>query len=387
MAYNALAGVAPYNPAGLAQDIQAIDQRRFRNALASRQMNLMEQEGNAKSALAAQQQAQAQDLAHAKSKYALARYVKNSPNPKATYLANVDAQDIAQLQQRGIDVNSMNDEQVRQMASQAEAHYGSILGVPPDDGIEFGKYNPGDYTPDSFATFVKTRNPMDLKRYVTPAQPAMAIINGVPTIVNKATGGTTPLSNPASEADAARKKAEAEAAGRTTGAGNAERQLQLPEAKARLAATQAKFDRLSQAAQRVLDDKGLWQAVGLGRGLSMIPSSAGANVLARIKSLQSQAGLAVLQDMRDNSKTGGAVGQVSNFEQEIFQNALGAIGNLNQSPEAYRQALEDIKNYARTTKMRFEKAFNDTYPELSGGKPAGNGDSAGNGGWGAVRKR
>jgi hypothetical protein len=155
---------------------------------------------------------------------------------------------------------------------------------------------------------------------------------------------------------------------KTLGSGQAKRQLDLPQARSRMAATDAKMDRLATAAQSILDDDGLWQAVGLGRGLSVIPSGAGARVRAKIENIQSQAGLAVLQDMRDNSKTGGAVGQVSNFEQQLFQNNLAPLGNLNVSPEDYRRAVQALLDYAVSTKGRFRDAFLFTYPELREGR-------------------
>jgi hypothetical protein len=37
-------------------------------------------------------------------------------------------------------------------------------------GSEYGAYQPGDYTPTSWAKFVQTKNPADLERYVTPRQ-------------------------------------------------------------------------------------------------------------------------------------------------------------------------------------------------------------------------
>lgn len=154
------------------------------------------------------------------------------------------------------------------------------------------------------------------------------------------------------------------AGGKTTSSGLAQRQLDLPQARARKASSENKLDRLERSAQRILDDDELWKVVGLGRGLSLIPSGAGARIRAEIDTLQSQSGLAVLQDMRDNSKTGAAVGQVSNFEQELFQNNIAPLANLNVSPEAYRQTVQDVVDFARESKARISNAFFLTYPEL-----------------------
>lgn len=177
----------------------------------------------------------------------------------------------------------------------------------------------------------------------------------------------TPVSRQLGETSRQRQQRDIDTAGgKTTSTGLAERQLELPQAKSRLAATESKMDRLATAAQSIIDDDDLWKAVGLGRGLSIIPGSAGARVKAMIDGLLSKSGLAVLQDIRDNSKTGGAVGQVSNFEQKLFQDNIAPLSNLNVSPEDYRDFVQQVVDYANGAKGRFRDAFFATYPELVG---------------------
>lgn len=90
-------------------------------------------------------------------------------------------------------------------------------GVPQagEQGGGIGKYNPGDYTPQSFARFLQTRNPADLVRHVTPPQPAVVQIGNVPGLVDKATGRVTMLSTEQAEREAARGKAGATATGKS----------------------------------------------------------------------------------------------------------------------------------------------------------------------------
>lgn len=209
-------------------------------------------------------------------------------------------------------------------------------------------------------------------------QSRVTMVGNVPTLVGVGDDNKPfqiPLSTLAGEAQGHATVAGAEAGAKTTATGQAERALEMPQAQARLAATNAKFDRLSNVVQEVLDDPNLWKAVGLGRGLSMIPGSAGADLKAKIENIQSQAGLAVLQDMRDNSKSGGAVGQVSNFEQQIFQNNIANLGNLNQSPENFRAQLMKLKAFAEGSKERFGAAFSSLYPGISG--PSSTGGASG----------
>lgn len=97
---------------------------------------------------------------------------------------------------------------------QATGNYG-VLKPNPNSNI--GNFNPGDYTPDSFATFLKTGNVNSLQRYVTPANPTVQLISGVPTVVQPSrTGGgpaVQPLSTLEREANAAGTVANAKQAG------------------------------------------------------------------------------------------------------------------------------------------------------------------------------
>jgi len=110
-------------------------------------------------------------------------------------------------------------------------NYGDL--VPEGGGVKVGNYNPGEYTPESWASFVANeyKDPSVLRRYVAPANPVVQLVNGVPTVVQPskpgAAGPATPTLNPLStiqtEADAAAAKAAAEAAAKAQGtaAGNA----------------------------------------------------------------------------------------------------------------------------------------------------------------------
>lgn len=84
---------------------------------------------------------------------------------------------------------------------------------PTESGVKVGAYNPGDYTPESWAPFVQGgyRDPSGLRRAWAPAQERITLVNGVPTVVNPNTANQRPLSTPADEAAAAAARAAAEA--------------------------------------------------------------------------------------------------------------------------------------------------------------------------------
>lgn len=107
---------------------------------------------------------------------------------------------------------------------QASGNYGVLK---PRGGLSgIGNFNPGDYTPESFSKFLKSQNPADLQRYVSPAQPSVQIVNGVPTaVLPSRTGGPTqqdPLTNLPAEIGATRAKAAAESSAKATGTAEGE---------------------------------------------------------------------------------------------------------------------------------------------------------------------
>lgn len=164
---------------------------------------------------------------------------------------------------------------------------------------------------------------------------------------------------------------------KTQGQGEAKRTLDLPAAKSRLAATVAKLDSMGQVAQRLQADEDLWKAVGFGQPIATIPGIEGAKLRAQINTLKSKVGFAVLQDMRESSKTGGALGNISNQENQYLQNALAAL-DTNLAPEDFREQLQIILDYVNEGKARMQQGFFDTYPELNqqpGQAPAAGGST------------
>jgi hypothetical protein len=62
----------------------------------------------------------------------------------------------------------------------------------------------------------------------------------------------------------------------------------------------------------------------------------------RVKTIKANIGFDRLQQMRNESPTGGALGNVSNFEVELLQSVLGSI-NLNQRPDALLAQLTRLE--------------------------------------------
>jgi hypothetical protein len=161
-------------------------------------------------------------------------------------------------------------------------------------------------------------------------------------------GSGTPLPDkPLSQADVARKeKMRKEAVG----------------AKASLDASTAELDRLQKAARDIYDSPGLKGVTGVRGVFPNWPGGDAANAEAKLETLKSQIGFRVLQTMRDMSKTGGALGQVSDRENIMLQNNLAALGKA-QSYDEFRRSLSDIMQFVDDTKARLAGAYRDTYPD------------------------
>lgn len=267
---------------------------------------------------------------------------------------------------------------------------GSISGKPYSDIEPVGKFGTTNITEDhpqvtaSLADeltnasknyeYSKKLPPAEQSKFA-PFVRADQIVNagGVPTAIPVA-GDRTPKA--VVDVNTVAGNAGAIAGGKTEGVGQAKRTLDLPTAKVRVAATDQKLNSLSDLAKQLQGDENLWKAVGPGQAISMIPGTDGARIRAQLNTLKSKVGFAVLQDMRDSSKTGGALGNISNQENKYLQNALSAL-DANLSPKDFRDQLQVLIDYVDGSRQRVHQAFMETYPELAQEKPAAGAPPAG----------
>lgn len=128
------------------------------------------------------------------------------------------------------------------------------------------------------------------------------------------------------------------------------------------------MDRLATAANEVKNHPGLGGITGLRGYFANIPGGDSADAEAKLNTLKSQVGFGVLQDMRNNSKTGGALGAISDKEHPLLQANLGAIEKA-QSKEQLQRSLDDIIKYTEGAKDRMSRAFNTQHPGILGQGP------------------
>ncbi len=81
---------------------------------------------------------------------------------------------------------------------------------------------------------------------------------------------------------------------------------------------------------------------GMGSLIAAIPGTPAADFRADVNTLAANIAFGELTAMREASKTGGALGAVSERELMLLESALGSLDRA-QSPEQFRQSLRNIK--------------------------------------------
>jgi hypothetical protein len=124
-----------------------------------------------------------------------------------------------------------------------------------------------------------------------------------------------------------------------------------------LTSSTANMDRLATAANEAMNHPGLAGTAGLRGAIPNIPGTQAADAAALLNTLKSQVAFGVLQDMRNNSKTGGALGNVSDAEGKRLEANLAAL-EKSQSVDQLRASLKKIIDYTEGAKGRLREAFN-----------------------------
>lgn len=83
--------------------------------------------------------------------------------------------------------------------------------------------------------------------------------------------------------------------------------------------------------------------VGFGSLLAGIPTTKAKNFKSQLDTLKSNISFGELTAMREASKTGGALGQVSNIEEQMLQSSLGGL-DAAQNPADFKQQLQKVKD-------------------------------------------
>lgn len=105
----------------------------------------------------------------------------------------------------------------------------------------------------------------------------------------------------------------------------------------------------NQIAINTIDDilgtiEGQWVPWSVGRSVSSwIPGTDAYDMNSQLDTVKAIVGFAKLQQMRDASKTGGALGQVSEQENKLLQSVLGSL-DIGQSTDQFIKNLKSVKS-------------------------------------------
>ena len=124
------------------------------------------------------------------------------------------------------------------------------------------------------------------------------------------------------------------------------------------------MERLTNVANELKNHPGLPDIVGRANQYSTFDMRDNAvNARALQSTLVKQSAVNALQAMRDASKTGGAVGGVTEKEWPILEQQLAALDGA-QTPAAYRAALTNLNNQLSSSSNRIRNAYEQTYGKL-----------------------
>lgn len=192
------------------------------------------------------------------------------------------------------------------------------------------------------------RNILPVEVDGTPLSPAKGVFQVGDELTDKATG--MPVRNVAPQL------ANEEIA-KGEGKNVAKVRAELPEARQRLTMITGNLDRLKQTAINVRDHKGLGSVVGgLYQAYAPNVSEDARNAGTELENLKVQISGTVLQAMRDASKTGGAVGQVTEREWPRLENMLANL-DPRQGREQFMRNLASIITYVDQVKAALQQAY------------------------------
>ncbi len=140
------------------------------------------------------------------------------------------------------------------------------------------------------------------------------------------------------------KDVEGEAAARARGQELGKYEGQEPKRERRAAEQRKRANIVLQDIDRAMEMASFWTTGLIGSTLANVPGTPQHDLSNILITLKSNVARDMIQQMRENSPTGGALGQVSNYENELLMNTLGAL-EQSQSAEQFRRNMTRLRNY------------------------------------------
>ena len=142
----------------------------------------------------------------------------------------------------------------------------------------------------------------------------------------------------------------------------------FPKARAQFAMAEQKWSRVQPSIDRARQlIRSNPMVVGLvGTAAARIPGSAAYRLSQYLDTIKANIGFSELQAMRDASPTGGALGQVSEFENRLLQAVQGSLQQGLDAPTLL-QMLNDVQTNLGAVRKITSDAFNSTYGDMMKG--------------------
>ena len=139
------------------------------------------------------------------------------------------------------------------------------------------------------------------------------------------------------------------------------REATYPQATSSFKGFESKSDEFIKDLEKLRDDPGLNQITGAVYGRTPSMSREGSRAQSTYNKVFAKGGFQALQDMREASKTGGALGNVSNQEGERLEKSI--VGGLDRTQNIadVKQGINDLISQIQGSKVRMKEAYDLTY--------------------------
>lgn len=138
------------------------------------------------------------------------------------------------------------------------------------------------------------------------------------------------------------------------------REAAFPQATSAIKGFETKADSFVNDIKKLRDDPGLAEITGIAAGRLPGITANGRRAQALYDKIVAKGGFQTLQDMRDMSKTGGALGNVSNQENTQLKASFAAI-DRRQDAKDVKAALDQVIGDIEGSKTRLKEAYDMTY--------------------------
>lgn len=137
----------------------------------------------------------------------------------------------------------------------------------------------------------------------------------------------------------------------------------FPKAQAAFRSLEANSETVIDTIDKAMAQIGPWSTGYANLLLSGLPQTEARDLERNLETIKANIGFDRLQQMRDNSPTGGALGNVSEFENRLLQAVQGSL-DPTQTTEQLRQNLGRVRELYNATLEERRKAFAQDYGDM-----------------------